>query len=181
MAVNQAVTLHLSEKQRKILESMKKGTHSPLHLIQRATIILMAADNLSNKEIARQTGWNRNTVKQWRNRWAKVAVEINHVETDKPWTLPSFVDSMLQDEYRPGKPSKFTSEQVAHIIKIALDKPEEHDVPYTHWTPSALAREAVKDGIVQSISSRQVGRFLKRSGFEASPQSVLVESEDKES
>jgi len=31
---------------------------------------------INNKEIARQTGWNRNTVKQWRNRWAKAAEEL---------------------------------------------------------------------------------------------------------
>ena len=33
-------------------------------------------------------------------------------------------------------------------------------VPLTHWTPAALAREAIAQGIVEQISPRQVGRFL---------------------
>ena len=175
--IRKAIEIRLSEKQRTVLEVIKKGTHSPLHLIQRSTIILMAADGLNNKEIERQTNWKRNTVKKWRKRWSEASSEINQVEDEKPWAFKSTIDAVLQDEYRPGKPSTFTSEQVAHIIKIACDKPEDYGVPTTHWTPSALAREAVKQNIVKSISSRQVGRFLKRCGFEASPESVLAESE----
>jgi len=56
MPINQAATITLSEKQRKILEAMKKGTRTPLHLVQRSTIILMASEGINNKEIARQTG-----------------------------------------------------------------------------------------------------------------------------
>jgi hypothetical protein len=169
----------LSEKQRSILESIKKGTHSPLHLIQRSTIVLMAADGLNNKAIERQTGWKRNTVKKWRGHWAKATPEIDQIEAEKPWALKATIDAVLQDEYRPGKPPKFTSEQVAHIIKIACDKPEVHGVPLFHWTPSALAREVMKQNIVESISSRQVGRFLKRYGFEAPSESILAESEHR--
>ncbi len=157
-----AARVQLSEKVRNILEGFKKGTHSALHLQQRATIVLLAAEGLSNQAIARQTGWNRNTVKQWRNRWARIARDIDHHEAEKPWALNAYVTSVLQDAYRPGKPCTFTPEQVAHIIKLACDKPEDYGVPLTHWTPSALAREAQKQHIVASISPRQVGRFLKR-------------------
>lgn len=177
MTINKAAEIRLSEKQRSILESMKRGTHSPLHLIQRSTIVLLAADGLNNKEIERQTGWERNTVKKWRNRWAKTLPEINQIETSKPWALKATIDAALQDADRPGKPPFFTSEQVAHIIKIACDKPEIHGVPLSHWTPSALAREVMKQNIVTSISSRQVGRFLKRNGFKTPSEQVLAEPE----
>ena len=179
MTIRKAAEIRWSEKQRTILESMKKGTHTPLHLIQRSTIVLMAADGFSNKEIERQTDMERNTVKKWRNRVAKAMPELTRIESEEPWKLKAAVETILQDEARPGKPPKFTSEQVAHIIKIACDKPEVHGVPLSHWTPSALAREVVKQHIVESISPRQVGRFLKRFGFEASSEPILAESEHR--
>jgi len=177
MPINQAATITLSEKQRKILEAMKKGTHTPLHLIQRSTIILMASDGVNNKEIARQTGWNRNTVKQWRNRWAKAAEELKQVEADRPHALKSTIESVLRDEQRSGKPSTFTDEEVAHILTLACQSPESLGLPFSHWTPGTLARQAIAQGIVDSISTRTVGRFLKRSGSQAASKPLLVKSE----
>lgn len=154
--------IHLSDKQRHILESWQRGTHVPQHLQQRATIILLAATGADNQAIAQQTGWNRNTVKKWRRRWASCIPELQAVERDRPWALRSAVKAALQDAPRPGHPPTFTPEQVAHIIKLACDDPSDYAVPITQWTPSALAREAIKQGIVERISPRQVGRFLKR-------------------
>ena len=162
VAWRQAAIIRLSTKQQQILESLAKGTHTALHLKQRATIILRAAEGWANLTIAKQTGWNRNTVKLWRNRWAQVAPEIAAQESLKPWALNRYIESVLQDAPRPGKPCRFTPEQVAQIVTLACRTPADLDVPLTHWTPSALAREAVKQGIVEQISPRQVGRFLKR-------------------
>jgi len=50
---------------------------------------------------------------------------------------------------------------VAQIISLACEKPEDSGLPVSHWTPPELAREAAKRGIVESISPRQVDRFLK--------------------
>jgi len=161
MAWFSAPIISLSDKVRTLLSALKEGTHSPKHLAQRSSIILMAADHHTNTAIAQRTGWNRNTIKQWRMRWASAATEVAAIEADRPWALRQCVESALQDKDRSGRPSTFTSEQVAHIIKVALDPPEVYGVPLSHWTPSALAREAVKQDIVTSISSKQVGRFLK--------------------
>jgi len=161
MAWFSAPIISLSDKVRTLLSALKEGTHSPKHLAQRSSIILMAADHHTNTAIAQRTGGNRNTIKQWRMRWASVATEVAAIEADRPWALRQCVESALQDKERSGRPSTFTSEQVAHIIKVALDPPKVYGVPLSHWTPSALAREAVKQDIVTTISSKQVGRFLK--------------------
>ena len=155
-----ALTVVVGERIGEMLDAIRKGTHSPGHLVQRASVVLMAAAQHSNTAIARKTGWSRNTIKEWRKRWVNKATELAEVEADRPWALRASVKAVLEDNRRSGRPSTYTSEQIACIIKIALDRPEEHDVPLSHWTPSALAREAVKDGIVESISSRQVGRYL---------------------
>ena len=48
-------------------------------------------------------------------------------------------------------------------MALACEKPEDSDLPLSHWSQSELAREAVRRGIVDSISHGSVGRFLKRS------------------
>ena len=155
-----APVIELSHKVRAILQGWAKGTHTPLHLKQRATIILRAAEGASNRSIAAETGWNRNTVKLWRQRWAQATPEIAAQETLQPWTLQRQVAAALQDAPRPGKPCRFTPEQVAQIITLACRPPADCAVPLTHWTPAALAREAIAQGIVEQISARQVGRCL---------------------
>ena len=62
---------------------------------------------------------------------------------------------------RSGSPGKFTAEQVTQILAVACEDPEASGRPVTHWTPRELADEVAKRGIVESISPRQVGRFLK--------------------
>ena len=153
-----APAIVLSNKVRGVLEAIRRGTHSPIHLAQRSTIVLMAADQHNNTAIAQGTGWNRNTVKQWRIRWAKAAADLADVEAKRPWALPTLVRSVLGDEPRPGRPSTFTSEEVAHIIKIAIDPPDTHGVPQSHWTSSALAREAVKQGGSERANWPRYGR-----------------------
>jgi hypothetical protein len=53
------------------------------------------------------------------------------------------------------------SEQIVQIVAVACEQPESSRRPISHWTPRELAQEVVKRGIVQEISPRSVGRFLK--------------------
>ena len=98
-------------------------------------------------------------MKLWRKRRAQVAQEIAVPEAQKPWALTRYVEFVLEDAPRPGKPCRLTPDQVAQIITLACRPPADLDVPLTHWTPSPLAREATKQGIVEQIAPRQVGRF----------------------
>ena len=168
--------IQLSPKQQAILTAFQRGSHSPLHLKQRATILLRAAQGLSNRLIAKTERVNRNTVKLWRKRWDHQAQEIGEYEQHHPWRLKAFMQAVLEDAPRPGKPNRFTPEQVAHLVKIACDPPEDHGVPFTHWSSSALADVLVREKIVPSISERHVGRLLKevdlkphRSGYWLNP------------
>jgi hypothetical protein len=58
---------------------------------------------------------------------------------------------------------------------VACEDPQESGRPVTHWTPQELADEAIKRGIVTSISPRSVGRFLKGGGLEAPSEPLLAE------
>ncbi len=72
------------------------------------------------------------------------------------------VEKLLADLPRKGGKPTFTAEQQAAIIAIACEEPDEDsDRPISHWSQREIANEAQERGIVESISSRQVGRFLK--------------------
>jgi hypothetical protein len=55
-----------------------------------------------------------------------------------------------------------TAEQVCAIVALACEAPSESDRPLSRWSQQELADEAMRRGIVDRISQRSVGRFLKR-------------------
>ena len=157
-----AAEIHLTQRQKEILERLSNSTHSELHFKIRATIILKAADEIGNRVIAKQMGINRGVATKWRTRYAnasKLLEQLEQIEVDSPKKLTEKVKEILSDEYRSGKPSKFTPEQVASIIDLSLQKPESVGVPMTHWTVNALCDKAVELKIVSSISSSQMERL----------------------
>jgi len=156
-----AARIVLSEKQEDILTQLKSGTHNPSHLRQRAEIILQSNENKSNNAIERDMGINGETVTKWRNRYAAAEKELSAMETESPLKLRSQIIKVLSDEARSGKPPIFTDEQVACIIAMSCKKPEEMGLPFSHWSHSSLRDEAIKRGIVDSISAVQIGNFLK--------------------
>lgn len=54
----------------------------------------------------------------------------------------------------------FGLEQILQLFAIACEKPETYGRPISHWTARELADEAIKQGVVESISPRHVGRLM---------------------
>jgi putative transposase len=160
-----ATKVEISENQERILQEYAVGTHTPYHLKIRAHIVLKAAEGCSNNSIERAMGLEAKVVKRWRDRYSARYEELRRVETETPRKLRSSIEKTLSDEQRPGGPPKFTDVQVAAILALACEDPAQHALPFSHWTPGALQIEVIKHGIVDSISVRQIGRFLKRKGL----------------
>ncbi len=84
----------------------------------RARIVLAAAGQLTNAEIAELEGISRPTVTKWRNRFAAKRLEG------------------LLDEPRPGRPRTITDEQVEQVVITTLEsKPRSG----THWSTRSMA------------------------------------------
>ena len=47
------------------------------------------------------------------------------------------------------------------IVALACETPQASGYRVSHWTPTELATEAIKRGILEKISPRSVGRFLR--------------------
>jgi len=168
----------LSDTQRGLLEHLMRRQTSPQRLVRRAKTILAAADGASNESIAARFGLDRTTVRTWRYRWWSGAEALAAAEaagdTDK--ALRQRIEGMLDDAPRPGTPGAFSAEQLAQIIAVACEAPEDSGRPVSHWTPRELADEGIKRGLVQRISPRTVGRFLTRSRSQTASLDVLAQS-----
>jgi putative transposase len=142
----------------------------------RAKIILSGANGQSSSYTAGALDLNRETTSLWRSRWIEVEPKLSLIEKsndeDALKQLDLALRLILKDAPRPGGPPKFTPQQNAQITAIACEKPDEPNDPetmnqgsvrpITHWSNREIADEAIKRGIVSSISVTQVGRFLKR-------------------
>ncbi len=81
----------------------------------------------------------------------------------------------MADKPRSGAPATITAEQICAIIALACELPSDSGHPITHWSQQAVADEAVRRGIIETISQRSVGRFFKRIGLETALHPVLAD------
>lgn len=162
--VAQALVVRVSSRQRAVLDELIRARHTPQALADRCRVVLLSEQGVENIEQARRLMMDRQRVRRWRCRWAEADADLRSLERKKASDdeLKARIVEVLSDNARSGKPPKFTAEQVTAIIALACEPPEDSDLPISHWTPSELAREAIKRGIVDSISARQVDRFLLR-------------------
>src|SRR5438552_12721256 len=75
--------------------------------------------------------------------------------TRRPDSRPSWLSRTAR-----GVPSGFPPLQHAQIIQLACLEPVAKGLHITHWSSAELARQAVRDGIIDAISSRSVRRIL---------------------
>ena len=142
-------SLTLSEYERTELEKLLNRHSIGQQIALRGKIILLAEQGKNNREIGRELNISRYMVRRWRNRWLELS------ERARP------VMERLQDEQRSGKPAKFSMEQVVELFALACCEPEDYGRPISDWTARELAEEIMKQGIVESISPRHVGRLLE--------------------
>jgi transposase len=121
MPIPTAVEIALSDEERSVLEAWTRRRTTAQALALRARIVLAAAGQLTNAEIAELEGVSRPTVTKWRNRFAARRLEG------------------LMDEPRPGRPRTITDEQVERVVITTLEtKPKNA----THWSTRSMARQA---------------------------------------
>ena len=136
-------------EQREALERLVRTHSTPQQLALRARMVLQAADGVGVRESARELGVWPKTVRYWRKRWRQA-----------PDGQP--VLDRLADAPRSGAPPTYTPEQICAVVAMTCEKPSESERPISQWSQREIADEAVRRGLVPSISQRSVGRFLKK-------------------
>jgi transposase len=114
----------------------------PYFQVQRAKIVLLAAEGLTNEEIATRLDTRREVVWLWRKRFFSERL------------------AGLDERPRPGRPGLFPPDLVVQIKAWACELPANHGLPLSRWSTSDLVREACQSGLVASISGSTLWRWL---------------------
>ena len=101
------VSFPLGAEQREQLQAWSRRAKTAQALALRSRIVLLAADGLSNTEIARRQGCSLPTAGKWRQRF-----------------LDGGLDGLL-DEPRPGTPRKLSDRQVEQVLRRTLESQPE--------------------------------------------------------
>lgn len=130
MANRPAPALVLREGDRAELERLTRASSVRAGLAQRARIVLLAAEGLSNTAIAERVGVSRPTVIGWRERYQAKGFDGLH------------------DEDRSGRPREI--DRAAVLATTLAPAPKKYGI--THWSTRLLARHLkVSDYTVASI------------------------------
>ena len=127
----------MTDEEREVLVRWSKRPKSPFSIAQRARIVLLAADGLTNNEVADKVGVNQTTVVKWRKRFIEQRLDG------------------LVDEPRPGAPRTISDADVeALVVRTLEDKPADA----THWSTRDLAAKS-------GVSASSVGRIWRAFGL----------------
>jgi transposase len=133
-----ATPVVLNPEQRTALERMARQRSLPARVVERARIVLLAAEGLENKQIARRVGMTPEKAARWRSRFPVGGIAA--LEKDAP---------------RPGKPRIITAHAVKKVVEMTL-----HQKPAnaTHWSTRTMASAA-------GISEASVRRIWRAHGL----------------
>ena len=76
------IPIHLSPDETKQLTKNRRSRKTPIRLLERSTIVLLAAEGIPNSHIATRLKIDVNKVGRWRNRFA--ARRLAGIEKDLP-------------------------------------------------------------------------------------------------
>lgn len=114
-------TLVLADEEHSQLKAVAQSRTLPHGLVQRARLVLLAAEGMANKAIAEKLSLSQQSVSMWRQRFLKQGLRGLH------------------DELRPGRPRSVSDERVAQLVQKTLaTKPKDG----THWTVRSIAKHS---------------------------------------
>ncbi len=122
----------MSEGQREALEVIAKSRTAPFRQVQRAKVLLLAADGVANARIAAQAGVSPATVRSWRSRFEQDGLaKLGKVKAGR------------------GRKSNIPQSKIEEIVELTrTSKP----AGQTHWTCRTMAKKVgVSSATVQRV------------------------------
>ena len=144
-----AAAVELNSEQRQARQRMARARSMPARCVERARIVLLAADGLENQQIAQRMRMTPEKAARWRNRF--LAGGIAALEKDAP---------------RPGRTRIINERKVKTVVEMTR-----HDKPAhaTHWSTRTMSRAA-------GISEASVRPWIEAASgadFQAQPRSPV--------
>ncbi len=144
MAVAAPLVLHPGDGAR--LRALTRSSQAPAGHVQRARMVLLAAEGVPNAEIARRVGMTRQTVISWRARYQAGGIDA------------------LADLPRSGRPPVIDE---AAVVTATLNPPPA-ELAVTHWSARLLADHLTRAGM--PVSFAEVARIWR--GWDLQPHRV---------
>lgn len=144
--------LDVSDEARRTLEGWVGARTSPQRMVMRAHIVLLAAQGMANRRIAREVGTSRPTVLLWRNRF-----------------VAGGVTALLEDAPGRGRPASISPAKVKRIVKATT---QTRPRGATHWSTRTMAE-------AQGISHATVQRIWNAHGLQPHRVKTFKLSRDK--
>jgi transposase len=119
----QSAALPMPPEDLATLRGWSAATQAPAVQVQRARILLLAAEGVANSEIAERLGVCRPTVIAWRKRYSQEGLS-----------------GRLADRHRRGRPQTVRRTRRTEILAATLTPPPER-LGVTHWSSRLLATE----------------------------------------
>jgi transposase len=133
-----ASPVELTEDQRQTLQQWSRGRSLPARQVERARIVLLAADGKQDLEIAAEIGISNQKAARWRKRFLKLG--LAGLEKDAP---------------RPGRTPTITAAKVQEVVrKTTQEKPGNA----TQWSTRTMAEAA-------GLSEKSVRRIWHKHGL----------------
>jgi transposase len=142
MIISSPFVIILTAEERQQLSVRAQAARAAYRDVIRAQIVLAAADGESNAHIAANLGCHVDTVRKWRRRYCAGRL------------------GGLADRPRSGRPRQFSAVQVAEVKALACELPAASNTPLARWSCPDLAGEAIRRGVVSSLSASTVRRWL---------------------
>jgi len=127
-----ATAIYLTPEVREQLIGWARGRSVPKRLVERAGIVLRAAEGQQSQVIAVEMGLSRPTVQLWRDRFAAQGLA-----------------GIVKDAPRPGRKPKLSVALVRRVVKATVETTPPHA---THWSVRTMAK-------AQGISRMAVQRI----------------------
>src|SRR3990172_9592620 len=129
------------QERKKLLALVSKGKNKA-SAIRRAHILLKSDEGKTDQEIVEMLYSSEDTVSRTRQRFCEEGLE-----------------AALEDKPHPDSESKLDDGQEAYLVALACSAPP---AGRRRWTLELLARQMIKEGIVEGISAETVRLMLKK-------------------
>ena len=114
-----AAPVTLTPEERKVLQSRAASRSAPHRQVQRARLVLLAAEGMANTAIVQEVGLSRAMVVQWRQRFLREGL------------------AGLEDRPRPGRPPTYSDADRLRVVETACTQKPEAE---SHWSVRSLAK-----------------------------------------
>lgn len=151
MNIQEATPIELTEQERSALEAMIRSPKTEHGIVERARIVLLAAEGRSTRSIADELATWPGRVSRWRTRFARERL------------------GGLRDLPRPGPTPRYTVDTDKRILARLDQAPP---AGYGRWTAPLLSRELV------DVSDQYIWRFLREQKIDLAARKSWCQTDD---